>query len=100
MLKVSKIFLGLLTLLPLVYIFTLLFVFNDFHFNTIQTIHFVMMALYAILLILYSWNVRNNDRLPDEKRALWATLIFVGSPAAQLIYWWYYIWPDDEGAAR
>ncbi len=96
MLTAPKIFLGLATLLPLVYIFALLFVFNDFSFDTIQTLHYVMMVLYAIILILYSLNVRNNERLPDEKRALWATLIFIGTPVAQLVYWWYYVLPDDK----
>ncbi|HEX9982096.1 MAG TPA: hypothetical protein VGF69_02430 [Thermoanaerobaculia bacterium] len=97
--KAAKILLGVATLLPLVYIFTILFVYRDFKYDTIQRIHYVLMALYVTLLFIYTRDVRDTDRLPDEKRALWGALIFVGSSVAQLIYFWNYIWPDDESTA-
>ena len=84
--------------MPLLYIFGLLFVFNDFKYDTIQKLQYVMMVMYVALLVIYVRDVRNNDRLPDEKRALWGTLVFIGSSVAQLIYFWLYVWPEDPPA--
>jgi len=65
-----KLSLGIVTTLPLLYIFGLLFVFNDFKYDTIQRLHYAMMVMYVALLVVYIRDVRNNDRLPDEKRPL------------------------------
>jgi len=55
-----------------------------------------MMALYVALLAIYARDVRNNVRLPDDKRALWTALIFVGSSVAHVIYFRLYVWPEDS----
>jgi hypothetical protein len=90
-----KLIFGLATALPLLYIFGLLFVFNDFKYDAIQRLHYAMMAMYVALLVIYIRDVRDNDRLPDDKRALWGTLVFVGSSVAQLIYFSLYVWPEE-----
>jgi len=95
--KAAKLGLGVATTLPLVYIFGVLFVFADFKYDTIQKLHYAMMAVYVGLLVIYARDVWNNDRLPDDKRALWAALIFVGSSVAHLIYFWFYVWPEESG---
>ncbi|HUP62560.1 MAG TPA: hypothetical protein VNA69_19305 [Thermoanaerobaculia bacterium] len=97
--KLAKSSLGILTVLPLIYIFGILFVFSDFKYDTIQKLHYGMMAVYALLLIIYIRDVRTNERLPDDKRALWGALIFFGSSPAQLVYFWLYVWPEDAPAA-
>lgn len=84
--KGFKIGLSFFTMLPFAYILCIIFVFNDFRYNVIQVLHYTMMAIYVVLLVIYTRDVRNNDRLPNEKRALWGTLIFIGSSLAQFIY--------------
>jgi hypothetical protein len=96
MTKPLKLLLGIGTAIPLAYVLFILFVFSDFHYDTIFRIHLSIMALYGILLIVYPLDVGRNARLPDDKRALWRALVFVGSSVAQLIYFCLYIWPGDD----
>lgn len=96
--KTTKVLLALTTVVPLVYIGTVLFVFSDFRYDTIVKVHYMVMAVYAVLLIVYLRDVRQNERLPDQKRDLWTALIFLGSSVAQLLYFWFYIWPEESEA--
>jgi hypothetical protein len=101
--KLGRAALGLFTALPLIYILGLLFVFRDFSFDVIQRLHFAMMAIYLVVVIWYERNVTGNERVPPEKRALWAALLLVGSSIAQLVYFYHYVWRDDlidESMAR
>jgi hypothetical protein len=93
--RILKVLLGVTTVIPLLYIFTVLFLFSDFRYSTIQKLHITVMAIYLFVLIVYSLDVRKNHRVPDMKRDLWSALIFLGSSAAQIIYFWFYIWPED-----
>jgi len=92
----AKVLLGIATTIPLLYILFILFVFRDFEYATIEKLHYLVMAIYAVLLVVYVRDTRNNERVADEKRALWSALVLVGSSAAQLIYFYHYIWHDEE----
>jgi len=52
------------------------------------------------LLACYIWNVFHNPRLPSDKRALWAVVLFLGHLFAMPVYWWIYIWPEQQPMPR
>ena len=94
--RIAKLILGFLTIVPLIYIFGILLIFRDLPYDTIEKIHYVIMALYLGLLVTYVRDTRANDQLPDEKRNLWSALVVVGSSVAQIVYYVLYVWPDEE----
>jgi len=57
---------------------------------------------YGILIFMagwlaYIWNVFHNPRMPRDKRALWAVVLFFAGPYAMPFYFWFYI---REGASQ
>lgn len=69
-------------------------------FNTIFRLQMFSMALMLALMALYIVHVFRTDRVPADKKALWAVVLLLGNLFAMPIYWYFYIWPRaDEGAA-
>jgi len=60
---------------------------------------FIMLAVFG-LMIFYIVNVFQNERLPGEKKALWAVVLFLGNVLAFPFYWYFYIWSTPKEAAQ
>ncbi len=48
-------------------------------FNTIFRIHLLVMALMLGLTVFYIVHVFRTDRVPADKKALWAVVLFLGN---------------------
>ena len=69
-------------------------------FNTIFRLQMFFMALMLALMAFYIVHVFRTDRVPADKKALWAVVLFLGNLFAMPFYWNFYIWPrGDKGAA-
>ncbi len=59
-------------------------------------LHFLTMLEMVVLLVIYIRHVFKTDRVPQDKKALWAVVLFLGNMIAMPIYWYLYIWPEQE----
>ncbi|HET7854213.1 MAG TPA: hypothetical protein VFM04_07130, partial [Candidatus Methylomirabilis sp.] len=107
--RAAKIILGVATLWPLVHLVLFFgFLLSQFllfshkgsrppaaiegWFYVLFALHFVTLLWIVALLIIYIVNVFKNDRVPRDKKALWALVLFLGNMIAMPIYWYLYIW--------
>jgi hypothetical protein len=44
--------------------------------------------------------VFRTDRVPADKKALWAVVLFLGNFFAMPFYWYFYIWPKADDGSR
>lgn len=120
--KRTKIILGIATLWPIIYVglfivlwFTLVFVlaftaasapsssapaafppaFPVFFF-AIMALHFLTMLWSLALLAIYIVDVFKNKRMDQEKKALWAVVLFLGNVFAMIVYWYLYVWREPQ----
>jgi len=111
--KRNKLFLGILTFLPIIYIlfflFSFIFIFissfnnknfgpmieNFFPSLFILHIFLVMLILFS-LFIVYLLNIFKNENLDQTQKLLWALLIFVGNVIAMVAYYFIYIFPEKK----
>ena len=105
--KAGKLFLGVLTLLPLFYIFVFIgFIITMIaagpHLNAGPPIalfvtHGAMMVLMLGLMIYYIIHVLQNPRLLSNtnERLLWVLVIILGGFIGQFVYWYLQIWKDE-----
>ena len=63
-----------------------------FLFVLIFLLHVFTMLEMFILIAFYIIHLFKNDRIPNDKKALWAIVIFCGSLIAMPVYWYLYIW--------
>ncbi len=117
--KTKKIILGIFTIWPLLYTATfLLFVFPKYFLPFILTgmnryvtpanalpdsafliiiiLHTLTIILSLILLFIYISNIFKNSRIPQEKKFLWTLILFFGNMITMPIYWYLYIWKDQN----
>lgn len=112
--KATKLFLGAVTILPLIYViffFTLMF--QAFYtmiadgsseailfrwFDSLFPVHLAMMLLNMILIVLYIIIVFKNERLKIELKVMWAGVIFTGSVFVMPVYWFLNIWRESKVA--
>lgn len=105
--KGKAIVLGILTLLPIAY---MVFFFSFIISTMLKTIydtdvgnltnmikiifplHFAMMILLIVLLVVYITDVFKNKTIEQDKRTLWAIVLFFGNIIAMVIYWIIHIW--------
>src|SRR3954470_3519267 len=106
--KPLAIVIGLVTLWPLVYfcLFLVFFVYMALTifqhaphyqpdpriFSYIVIPHVGTMFLSIALATFYIVHVFKNAALKDERRALWAVVLFMGLPLSAPVYWWMFIW--------
>ena len=69
------------------------------NFNTIFRLQLLFMAVWVALLAFYIVHVFRTDRVPADKKALWAVVLFLGNMFAMPVYWYLYIWPKSEAGA-
>ena len=69
-------------------------------FNTIFRLHMAVMALVLLLMGFYIVHLFRSERVPADKKTLWAVVLFLGNLLAMPVYWYFYMWPRaTEGAA-
>ncbi len=69
-------------------------------FNMIFRLHMTVMALILILIAFYIVHLFRTDRVPADKKALWAVVLFLGNLLAMPVYWYLYMWPKANGGSR
>jgi hypothetical protein len=62
-------------------------------FLIIIPLHLLTMLEMVALLVIYIVHVFKTDRVPQDKKALWAVVLFLGNMLAMPVYWYFYIWP-------
>jgi len=75
---------------------------EEFHhlFHSVFRWHLGIMGLVLALTILYIVHLFRTDRVPPDKKALWAVVLLLGNVLAMPVYWYFYVWPKQpEGAA-
>lgn len=105
--KGLKIFLGLFTLWPPVYLVIFIFMFiqiffsimglgniNESSFFILFGMHIVTMLIIFILMAVYLINVYRNVSVDKDKKILWTILILFGGIIAMPIYWYLFIWKE------
>ena len=109
--KPAKIIVGLLTLWPLLYIFVFFafmftMVFTIPHQTTGQGVPAPFVVIFALhlftiffmfgLVAFYIYYLFKTDRVPQDKKALWAVVLFLGNMIAMPVFWYLYIWREPE----
>lgn len=109
--KSNKILLGILTIWPILYIlFFMFFVFSSMVFTISESdpsifmggfafvflFHFITIVLALGLTVFYAINIFRNDRVESDKKPLWLIIIFVGNVIGMIIYFYLFIWKDEE----
>ena len=59
-------------------------------------LHFLTMLEIFVLLVIYMIHVFKTDRVSQDKKALWAVVLFLGNMIAMPIYWYLYIWKEPK----
>lgn len=108
-----KILVGVLTLWPMVYILLFMaFVFGSMiwtarahggehsaglpvAFLLVFAAHFGTMLLMFGLTAFYIVYLFKTDRVPQDKKALWAAVLFLGNMIAMPVFFYLYIWPEQ-----
>ena len=71
-------------------------------FRIIFPVHMLTMLEIFVLLVVYIVHLFGTDRVPQDKKALWAVVLFLGHMIAMPVFWYLYIWrePDAETPER
>jgi phosphatidylglycerophosphate synthase len=58
--------------------------------------HFLTMLLMFGLTAFYIVYLFRTDRIAQDKKALWAIVLFMGNIIAFPVFWYLYIWKEPE----
>ena len=110
--KPTKLFLGVATLWPIVYVFLFfVFIFSTIlsgpetgeafgrKFALIFGLHLLTMLIIMALTVFYIVDIFRNNRVSKDQKALWAIVIFLGNAIAMPIYWYLYLWKEPSVAS-
>jgi hypothetical protein len=61
--------------------------------------HLATILLMFALMAFYIVHVFKNAALKDDRRILWAVVLFMGLPFSAPVYWWLFIWRPLRGDA-
>jgi hypothetical protein len=61
--------------------------------------HIATILLMFALMAFYIVHVFKNADLKDDRRVLWAVVLFMGLPVSAPVYWWLFIWRPARGDA-
>lgn len=61
-------------------------------FGILFALHFLTMLEVVGLLVYYILHLFKTDAVSQDKKALWAVVLFMGNAIAMPIYWYLYIW--------
>ncbi len=59
-------------------------------------LHFLTILEIFGLLVIYIVHVFKTDIVSQDKKALWAVVLFLGNMIAMPVYWYLYIWKEPE----
>ncbi len=59
-------------------------------------LHFLTMIWILLLIAVYIRHIFKTEAVPQDKKALWAVVIFCGNMVAMPVYWYLYIWKKTE----
>jgi hypothetical protein len=59
-------------------------------------LHFFTMIWIFVLIAIYIRHIFKTNAVIQDKKALWAVVIFLGNIIAMPIYWYLYIWKKAE----
>ena len=59
-------------------------------------VHAVATLWFLSTLVFYAVYLYKTDRVPAERKLLWATLIVLGTTVSMLVFWFMYIWRDGR----
>lgn len=65
-------------------------------FLAIIPFHLLAMVLMMAMPIYYIVNAFRNPRVEKDKQVMWAVLLFAFGMLAMPVYWYLYIWRDEE----
>jgi len=71
---------------------------DDFDF--LFRLHLGTMLLTFSLLIFYIVYLFRTARVPQDKKALWAVVLFMGNMFAMPVFWFIYVWRDPMPEAK
>jgi energy-coupling factor transporter transmembrane protein EcfT len=109
--KPVKIIIGALTLWPILYMmgFVVFFVVMFFTlphmpkdsgmpapFVIIFGLHLFTILFSFLLVAFYIYYLFKTDKIPQDKKALWAAVLFLGNIFAMPVFWYLYIWREPE----
>ncbi len=57
-------------------------------------VHAVAALWFLSTFAFYAVYLYKTDRVPAERKLLWATLIVLGHTVSMLVFWYLYIWRD------
>lgn len=110
--KAAKVLLGLATLWPIAYMFLFIgFIFYQVFwrgflhhdsfagspppaFALILAAHFFTILWIFALLAFYGTYLFKTDRIPADKKALWAVVLFMANMMAMPIFFYVYVWKE------
>lgn len=103
-----KLIVGALTLLPFAY---MVYFFVSMvsavgtesggldNFDLMFRLHLGTMLLIFALMIFYIVYLFRTPRVPQDKKALWAVVLFMGNMIAMPVFWFLYVWRDSKPGA-
>lgn len=65
-------------------------------FDFLFRLHLGTIFLIFALLIFYIVHLFKSERVPQDKKALWAVVLFLGNMIAMPVFWYLYIWEGKE----
>lgn len=65
-------------------------------FDLLLYLHLGTMFLIFALLGFYVAYLFRTPRVPQDKKALWAVVLFLGNMFAMPVFWFLYIWRDAK----
>ena len=115
--KLTKILLAIVTILPLTYmvfffvVVSMLFAFflfggtseRDYLFGVLTVLvplHLGTIVLILALGVFYIHHLFENDRINQDKKVLWAVVLFMGNMISMPVYWYLYVWRNQLSDPR
>ncbi len=98
--KILKVIWLVLSLAPLVYmIYFMRLIFrltpssvNEVDFDSVFRLHMSMILYSWLFISTYIIYIFKSSAVPQEKKALWAVVIFMGNMVSMPIFWCLYVW--------
>lgn len=70
-----------------------------FFFILIIPLHFLTILEVIVLMVIYIIHIFRTDQVENDKKALWAVVIFLGNIFAMPVYWYLYVWKNCRPGA-
>jgi hypothetical protein len=58
--------------------------------------HFATILLMFVLIAFYIAYLFKTDRVPQDKKALWAVVLFLGNMLTMPVFFYLYVWPSHR----